>query len=96
MLNYLSRRENPTGFINLMPPEVLMFGQNRILRAFEVNPPDYIVLVLRSDPADFGYKSFAADYGKEIYRWIEQNYRQVPAATDPRYPMLLLERSKPQ
>jgi hypothetical protein len=92
MINFLSRRPNPTPYVNLMPPEVLMFGQERILRAYQQRPPDYIVLVLKSDPADYGYKSFARDYGKEIYGWIEANYRQVPVPTEPTYPMVLLER----
>jgi hypothetical protein len=92
MINYLSRRTNPTPYVNLMPPEVLMFGEERILRAYQESPPDYIVIVQRSDPADYGYKSFAQDYGKRMYAWIESNYRQVPVPTEPTYPLLLLER----
>ena len=94
MINYLARRPNPTPYVNLMPPEVLMFGEERILRAYERRPPDYIVLVLPSNPADYGYKSFAQDYGARIYRWIEANYRQVPAPTEPTYPLVLLERKQ--
>jgi hypothetical protein len=94
MLNYLSRRTNPTPYINLMPPEVLMFDQERILRAFQQNPPDYILLVLGSDPATFGFKSFASDYGKLIYDWIAQNYRQVETPVEPAYPLRLMERKR--
>jgi hypothetical protein len=94
MINYLARRPNPTPYVNLMPPEVLMFGEERILRAYQESPPDYIVIVQRSDPADYGYKSFAHDYGKRIFAWIESNYRQVPVPTEPTYPMLLLERKQ--
>ena len=68
------------------------FMEARILEAYERRPPDYIVLVLPSNPADYGYKSFARDYGARIYRWIEANYRQVPAPTEPTYPLVLLER----
>lgn len=92
MINYLSRRVNPTPYINLMPPEVLMFGQQRILRALEQNPPDYILLVLGSDPSDFGYKSFAADYGRQIYDWIREHYREIPSPREPTYPLVLLEK----
>ena len=92
MINYLARRPNPTPYVNLMPPEVLMFGEERILRAYQERPPDYIVIVQRSDPGDYGYKSFAHDYGRRIYAWIESNYKLVPAPTEPSYPMLLLER----
>jgi hypothetical protein len=94
MLNYLSRRPNSTPYINLMPPEVMMFGQDRILRAYEEHPPDYIVLVLKSEASDYGFKGFNRDYGAEIFRWIEANYREVPARTELTYPLVLLERKR--
>ena len=92
MLNYLARRTNPTKYINFMPPEMLMFGQLNILAAFDQHPPDYIVLVLRSDPASYGYKSFAADYGAEVFRWVTDHYITVPTETEPSYPLMLLRR----
>jgi hypothetical protein len=92
MINYLSRRRNPTRYVNLMPPEVIMFGQQRILDEMRASPPDYVVIVRGSSPADYGYKSFAADYGKEIFAWITQNYREIPARTEPAYPLMLMER----
>ncbi len=94
MINYLSRRTNSTRFINLMPPEVLMFGQDRILDAFKDSPPDYILLVLGSNPADFGYKSFASDYGATIFQWIRQNYRHIPTPQEPSYPLMLMEKRR--
>jgi hypothetical protein len=75
-----------------MPPEVLMFGQQRILRAFREHPPDYIVIVRRSDPTEYGYKSFAADYGAEIFQWISSNYVEVPTEQESAYPLMLMER----
>ena len=95
MINYLARRVNPTGYINLMPPEVVMFGQRRILDAFERHPPDYVVLVLGSDPGDYGFKSFAIDYGREVHASILDHYRRVPTPSEARvreFPLLLLER----
>jgi hypothetical protein len=92
MLNYLSRRANPTRSINLMPPEVLMFGEQNILADFQQHPPDYIIIIRRSDAASYGYKNFAADYGAQIFSWIAQNYIQVPAETAPEYPLMLLRR----
>jgi hypothetical protein len=92
MINYLTRRINPTPYINLMPPEVAMFGQERIRAAFEANPPDYILLVLGSNPADYGHKSFAADYGRVIFDWIRENYQEVPTSQEPSYPLVLMKR----
>jgi hypothetical protein len=92
MINYLSRRTNSTPYINLMPPEVLMFGQERIVQAFEQHPPDYLVLVIRSDPVEYGYKSFKDDYGRDIFQWMQRHYEPVPAPTTATYPLLLWKR----
>jgi hypothetical protein len=94
MINYLSRRRYPTRFTNLMPPEVIMWGQQRILDELRATPSDYVVVVRGSNPADYGYKSFAADYGRDIFAWIMANYREVPARTDPAYPLMLMERKQ--
>jgi hypothetical protein len=96
MLNYLSRRTNPTRYTNLMPPEVVMFGQDRILQDFKQHPPDYIVIVRGSDPSSYGYKSFAADYGAQIFQWIMDNYQAIPIDTAPEYPLMLMKRKEPQ
>ena len=90
MINYLSRRENPTPYINLMPPEVIMFGEDRIVASLAAHPPDYIVLV-PSDPSDYGYRNFAIDYGKEIFQWIKANYQIEPTPTVAKFPMVLLK-----
>ena len=90
MINYLSRRENPTGYINLMPPEVIMFGQERIAAAFATHPPDYVLLV-HSDPSDYGYRSFA-DYAGQIAMWVQEHYEAMPTARDAALPMLLMKR----
>jgi len=94
MINYLSRRTNPTPYINLMPPEVLMFGQDRILDAFRNHPPDYVLYVQNSSSADFGFKSFREDYGRQIFQWITENYEPVATPTEPSYPIVLLERTR--
>ena len=44
MLNYLARRVNPTPYCSLMPVEVVMFGEDQILEAFQRHPPDYFLL----------------------------------------------------
>ena len=77
-INYLSRRDNPTPYINLMVPEMLTFGEGVIQRAFEQAPPDYILLVHR-DTAEYGMPYFGSDprYGQEIMRWIGSHYTAV-------------------
>ncbi|HVT89103.1 MAG TPA: glycosyltransferase family 39 protein [Tepidisphaeraceae bacterium] len=91
-LNYLSRRSNPTSYLSIMPPELMMFGKDKIARACAEHPPDLIVLVLHTDLSEYGYKAFGVDYGQEFLNWIKTNYSEVQSPQDPRFPLLLLAR----
>jgi hypothetical protein len=75
MLNYLSRRHNPTPYINMTLPEWQAFGEEKILSAYQKNNPDYIVLIHR-DPSEYGVKFFGKTeiYGLKTMRWINKNY----------------------
>lgn len=78
LINYLTRRINPTGYPVWLPPEMEAFGQARMTAAFERHSPDYTMLVQRSyrryEVKDFGQQS---GNGKELMRWIRANYRPV-------------------
>jgi len=76
MLNYLVRAENPTGFVNFLPPELIMFGERRILDAFRSRPPDWIVITNRG-ATEYGYRFFGADYAQALFAWIEAGYEVV-------------------
>jgi hypothetical protein len=76
MLNYLSRRVNPPPYINFMPPELIMFGEETMLAAFKAHPPDYVVL-LHKDTSEYELPYFGEDYGREIYRWVTTHYSPV-------------------
>ena len=73
MLNYLSRRPNPTRFIVFVPPEVAMFGEGTILAELKANPPDFIALVQRST-SEYGLPIFGIHYGTSIMRWVRERY----------------------
>ena len=75
MVNYLSHRPNPTPYIVLMPPEVTMFGAQKIAQSFGEHPPNY-VLLMQSDLSDYGYRAFP-DYAKPIADWFTSNYTGV-------------------
>jgi hypothetical protein len=79
MLNYLLRLRNPTPYVNLMPPEMRMFGEGRILAAYREHPPDFIALV-HKNTSEFGYRFFGRDYGVEMGRWIDDQYEPVSLA----------------
>jgi len=85
MLNYLLRRHSPLRVVTLMPPELMAFGENKILASLVSNPPDVVVLIER-DVTEYGYPHFGADrrYGLEIVRWVNEHYEPVRVVQDAR------------
>jgi hypothetical protein len=73
MLNYLARRATSIPYINFMPLELMLYGEDKILQALADQPPDFIAIV-HKDTSEYGYRFFGADYGKEIMVWIRDNY----------------------
>jgi len=89
MLNYLLRRESALRVINVMPPEVLAFGEDAVLRSLEAAPPAFVVLIHR-DVREYGYPDFGleARYGRRTMEWIRSRYRVVRGmGKDPVDPM---------
>jgi hypothetical protein len=84
MINYLSRRVNPTPHLVWVPPLMAVFGQTNMTTAFEKNSPDYVLIIARS-ASEFGVRFFGYDprYGMELMRWIEDHYDRVYPAPDP-------------
>jgi hypothetical protein len=77
MLNYLTRRDNPTPYV-VFAFEVWAFGETNMLAAYEKNPPDYIVLVQR-DSSEYGVPYFGMEkgYGFDVMQWVRRNYQPV-------------------
>ncbi len=76
MLNYVTRRPNPTPYTSFIPPEFVAHGEGRILEAYRSHSPDYIVVIHR-DSSEYGYGLFGQDpaYGARLMEWINRNYR---------------------
>jgi hypothetical protein len=96
MLNYLSRRVNPTPYVNFMPPELIMFGEHNILAAFQAHSPDYVV-VAHKQTEEYGLLYFGKHYGQKVHEWIMENYTEVklwgePPLQSPAFGILLLKR----
>jgi len=74
MLNYLTRRDNPTPYV-VFAFEVWAFGETNMLAAYEKNPPDYIVLIQR-DSSEYGVPYFGQQkgYGLDVMQWVGRNY----------------------
>ncbi len=77
MLNYLTRRDNPTPYA-VFAFEVWAFGEQTMLAAYEKNPPDYIVLIQR-DSSEYGVPYFGLQkgYGFDVMQWVRRNYKPV-------------------
>jgi hypothetical protein len=99
MINYLSRRRNPTNYIVLMPTDFMMYGEDHVLQDFQAHPPDYVLLCHR-DTTEYGVPLFGHDYGQILSAWIHSNYREIvligdrPLEDPKRFGMLLLRREQ--
>ncbi len=76
MLNYLARRAASTPHNNFMPPELLIYGEDRILNDFRASPPDYIAVV-HKNTTEYGFPLFGQDYARDFYAWVKANYTRV-------------------
>ncbi len=78
MLNYLSRRPTPTRYVSFMPPEVTVFGEERMLAALDASAPPYVVLLHRWT-GEYGVGFFGADpaYGKKLMDWVALHYAMI-------------------
>ncbi len=97
MLNYLSRRTNPTPYINFMPPELIIFGEARIIAALNARRPDYVVIA-HKDTSEYGSRFFGQGYGRDLFAWVQENYEPInligaPPLKSDRFGILLLEAS---
>jgi 4-amino-4-deoxy-L-arabinose transferase-like glycosyltransferase len=79
MVNYLTRRRNPTRQLNFVPPEVEIFGESAILADLRAAPPDYVVLVQR-DTLEYRLPLFGIDYARRLLDWVHDDYRLVTRA----------------
>jgi hypothetical protein len=93
MINYLSRRVNPTPYISAMPPELIMFGQEKFVAALTEHPPDFVVIVSNSEPQSYGFDTDAADYRSQILPWVMGNYSEISTDTPRQYPLKLMKRN---
>jgi len=96
MLNYLARRRNPTPYVNFMPPEMILFGEDAILESIRRAAPDFVALV-HKDTSEYGARFFGRDYGERLARWVQQDYEEVrrvgaPPFVDERFGIALLRR----
>lgn len=78
MMNYLSRRPNPTRYTGLTPPEMIIYGEANIFKSLSDAQPDFIVIIPR-ETTEYGVGFFGEDpnYGRDIMAWISDDYEKV-------------------
>lgn len=75
VINYLSRRVNPSPCVFWDPNIMSIFGQVKMTAAFEQSAPDYVLIVERKfGPIDRSYFG-SQGYGGDLMQWIEKNYQ---------------------
>jgi 4-amino-4-deoxy-L-arabinose transferase-like glycosyltransferase len=79
LMNFLTRRPNPTPYHQLMPPTLVAYGVVQVLTSYEARSPDYVVLY--EWPGDeYGVGAFGSrQWGAEIVAWVERRYERVSA-----------------
>lgn len=74
LINYLTRRLNPTPYLSYMPAEMAVAGEEAMLAALEQARPDY-VLVVRRGMQEYGYLPYGAgDFSPQILSWLDREY----------------------
>ena len=96
MLNYLSRRASSVPFVSFMPPEVIMFGEDRMIESLAAHPPDVIAIAPRDTP-EYGVAGLGRGYGEKLAAWVGRNYHPTkPATNDGHYHLQLLIPNEPR
>ncbi|MBN1470140.1 MAG: glycosyltransferase family 39 protein [Syntrophaceae bacterium] len=81
MLNYLSRRNNPSRYFEFTPNFVEATGEENIINDISRNRPSFIILT-KKNTSEHGAQYFGADYARNIYSWITDNYDKVISIGD--------------
>ena len=76
LVNYLSRRPNPTGFINFVPADVQMFGESAMLAALRNAPPEFMIMISR-DTSEYGAAYLGQGYGYGLFSFVSSRYEPV-------------------
>ncbi len=76
MINFLANRKSEDFYNSFLPLYIETFGQERLINAYKISNPKYIVLGnLRM--SDYGYNFLCQDYGFAFCNYVVENYNLV-------------------
>jgi hypothetical protein len=81
LVNYLTRRVNPTGQLNFTPPALIMYGEDEMLKSFREHPPD-LLMMISLDTSEYGPRFFGRDYARLLGAWLDENYIVIKVIDD--------------
>lgn len=76
MLNCLTGRTNPSRYLNFVPADVEMFGEERMIADVIAAEPDCVLLMYRS-LSEYGAGPFAQEYCTPLGDWLRTSYEPV-------------------
>ncbi len=76
MINYLTRRSNPSRYFEFTPNIIKAIGENQYIADMSSAQPSFIVLSDR-ETTEHGAKYFGRDYALNISSWINRHYDRV-------------------
>ncbi|SFI15557.1 glycosyltransferase family 39 protein [Planctomicrobium piriforme] len=76
MINVLSRHPVPGRFLNFVPVDLKLFGEQAMLEDLRRAPPDWIVLLQR-DTSEYRFATFGVDYAMSLGDWVQAAYEPV-------------------
>ena len=80
MINFLAERDSDNYYYYLIPVNVQIFGEEKIIEDFKKNPPDYFIMNnVAYSPFNVG--NFCS-YAKKVCNYIETNYNFVGGVDD--------------
>lgn len=71
ILNFLTDRPTGSNYINLLPPNIAIYGEDKIVNDLQKDPPDFIFVNNRN----FFNNVFGKNYAKKIMSFILEEYK---------------------
>jgi hypothetical protein len=75
IINFLSERKSHDYYYYLIPPNVALFGEEKIIKDFEKDMPEYFCITIKKQTY-YNVDTFDK-YSPKIHRFIQNNYKQI-------------------